>query len=342
MFQRLAAAVVLFALVAGCGTTKWSNTQRTATEQLLISDSIDRAVSGLDFRALAGKKVFLDTTAVARTTDSAYLVGSLKQHLLASGCILKEKKDEADYVVEARAGAVGTDHHDVLFGVPSVTVPTGVPLASVPSSIPEIPLVKKTEQRAVTKVCIFAYNRVTGRPVWQSGEVLAWSKAKDVWVFGAGPFQRGTIYEGTRFAGDKVSIPLVNLDDESSQRVVSVADQAYFVEPPVAEVQQAGAEAPADAAEKPTADAASAVEKPSEVVQASHTEPAAESSPKSELAQPTAATADAPRPVQSAAPLPPGDVAAAILEAQAVRARIVPWWETKPPRRLRPPVSIMP
>ena len=38
------------AMSAGCGTTKWSDTSRTATEQLLISDAMDRAVSRIGFR----------------------------------------------------------------------------------------------------------------------------------------------------------------------------------------------------------------------------------------------------------------------------------------------------
>jgi hypothetical protein len=68
--------------------------------------------------------------------------------------------------------------------------------------------------------------------VWQSGVVPAESTAKAFWVFGAGPFQRGRIYGGTTFAGDKFNIPLVNLDDpEGGAGSVSVADEAYFTEP---------------------------------------------------------------------------------------------------------------
>ena len=41
---RSALALVL-GVAAGCGTTRVTNTQRTATEQLLISNSIDQSVS---------------------------------------------------------------------------------------------------------------------------------------------------------------------------------------------------------------------------------------------------------------------------------------------------------
>jgi hypothetical protein len=213
----------------GCGTTRWSDTARTATEQLLISDAVDRAVSRVDFRALSGRKVYLDTQYVAAITDSAYLTSTVRQQMLASGCIVKAKAEEADYIVEVRAGAVGTDRNDLLYGVPATQLPA-VGAAGIPSSIPEIPLVKKTHQRGVAKVALFAYNRQTGRPVWQSGVIPMESKAKDVWVFGAGPFQQGSIYEGTKFAGNKLDVPLIQ-PGTPAKEAISVADEAYFVEP---------------------------------------------------------------------------------------------------------------
>ncbi len=226
---RLAAAILLLT-IAGCGTSKWTDTGRSATEQLLISDAMDRAVSDLDFRALAGKTVWVDSTALKKVTDYEYLVSCLRQHMLASACIVKDEKAAADYIMEVRAGAVGTDRNDLLYGVPAVSVPTVVSAAGVPSQIPEIPIIKKTDQRAVVKLSLFAYNQKTGRPVWQSGAVPEESSAKAVWVLGAGPFQRGTIYDGMEFAGSKLDMPLVDIY-KSSQNQVSVADEAFFVEP---------------------------------------------------------------------------------------------------------------
>jgi hypothetical protein len=228
----------LLAGLVGCGTTKWSDTSRTATEQLLISDAMDRAISKVDLRALAGKEIYLDASPLGRTVDSDYLVSSLRQHMLASGCILKEKREEAEYVLELRAGAVGTDRRELLVGVPATKVPDVVPVPGVPRSIPEVGLIKKTEQRGVAKIAMFAYNRKTGRPVWQSDVIPVESKAKDIWFLGAGPFQQGTIYEGTKFAGDEIEIPLIDpylidpyLKDRDRRPRLSVAQEAYFSEP---------------------------------------------------------------------------------------------------------------
>ncbi len=222
--------LVLGAVLPGCGSTKWTHTPRSATEQLLISDAMDRAVNKLDLRSLAGKQVFLDAAPLVGTIDSAYLTSLIRQHMLASGCILKELKTEADYVVEVRTGAVGTDHRELLFGVPATNTHGLVPLPGVPDIIPEMPLATKNEQRAIVKLAAFAYNRKTGRPVWQSGAVPIESTVKDVYVFGAGPFRRGTIVEGTRFAGNKIRLPLTK-ENKRDRRQLAVNDQAFFTEP---------------------------------------------------------------------------------------------------------------
>ena len=195
------AVAIVGPLLAGCGTTRSSDTIRTATEQLLISDAIDRAVQTVNFEPLRGQTVFLDDQRLADVVDRNYLVSTLRQHLLASGCLLRDKRDDADFVVEARAGAVGTDRNDLLFGVPSMNVPQIMPLQPVPAAIPEIPFAKRRDQHGIAKIAVFAYHRESGVPVWQSGLAHQESSANDVWILGAGPFQRGTIYDGTEFAG---------------------------------------------------------------------------------------------------------------------------------------------
>ena len=198
------------ATTAGCGTTRTSATSRTATEQLLLSDAIDRAVTQVNFRALAGQNVYLDDTALGTVVDRQYLSSSLRQHLLASGCTISEHRTDADFVVEARAGVVGTDSHDLLFGIPAIQVPQILSLqGNIPSAIPEVPFAKRQDQRGIAKLAVFAYHRESGMPVWQSGVAASQSSARNFWVMGAGPFQKGTIYDGTNFAGGELKDALV-------------------------------------------------------------------------------------------------------------------------------------
>jgi hypothetical protein len=226
-FRAFACGLALLMLI-GCGTTRRTDTSRTATEQLLLSDAIDRSVSRIDFGLLSGRDVFLDTTYLGAAVDKDYIVSTLRQHMLSCGCTLRDKKDDAQFVVEVRAGVVGTDRHDLLFGTPATTVSLGAlsPLPGTPTMFPEIALAKRTDQMGVAKIGVFAYERATGTPVWQSGSDIVASKARDLWVFGTGPFQRGNIYGGTKFAGDDLSVPLVS--SKTKQPPVRVARERVF------------------------------------------------------------------------------------------------------------------
>lgn len=220
-------------LAVGCGTTRTSSTQRTATEQLLVSDAIDRAVGQVNFRALAGQSVYLEDAALTTVVDKQYLSSSLRQHLLASGCILREEREEADFVVECRAGVVGTDSHDLLFGIPAMQVPQlGAFQGVAPAAIPEVAFAKRQEQRGLAKVAVFAYHRNTGMPVWQSGLAVSDSTAKNFWVLGAGPFQKGTIFAGTNFAGAELkgAIPFTG-SQEGEPEPVALGQEASFASP---------------------------------------------------------------------------------------------------------------
>ncbi len=227
-FDLAVALAALCALVSGCGTTKWSDSPRTATEQLLISDAVDRAISEIDFSALADRGVYLDTRYIITALDQNYVISTLRQHMLASGCIIKDKADDADYVVEVRTGSLGTNRQDLLFGVPATNLPTAGLLPIGSASIPEIALMKRTNQQGVCKLAVFAYDRMSGRPVWQSGNRKIASRAKDTWVLGTGPFQRGTIYDGTAFAGEKLRVPLVGNSKKNTQPNSSVAQEKIF------------------------------------------------------------------------------------------------------------------
>jgi hypothetical protein len=53
-------AVALFG--AGCANFRMTNPPRSATEQLLLSASADRALATPDLRLLTGRKIFVDMT----------------------------------------------------------------------------------------------------------------------------------------------------------------------------------------------------------------------------------------------------------------------------------------
>lgn len=190
----------------GCGTT----TQRVATEQLLISDAVDRAIERVDFRSVSGQKVYLDTQFLAGikspgVINANYIISSLRQQLLAANCLIQENRQDADIIVEPRVGALGTDGHEVTYGLPQTNAITSaaalLPNAPLLPSIPEISIGRSDAQTGIAKISVFAYHRESRLPVWQSGISKAESTSKSTWFMGAGPFQQGSIYDGMRFAG---------------------------------------------------------------------------------------------------------------------------------------------
>lgn len=204
----------------GCGATK----SYTATEQLLISDAVDSTIAKMDFRPLAGEKVFVDTSYLtsARSVpgipnnilgpqnliNADYVVSSVRQQLVASGCMLEEKKEEADLVVEVRIGALGTDGHSVTYGLPASNMMSAassvLPGTSAIPAIPELSFAKKELKSGAAKIAVFAYDRLSHEAVWQSGIEQSNSNARDTWFLGIGPIQQGTIYKSPRFAGRRL------------------------------------------------------------------------------------------------------------------------------------------
>jgi hypothetical protein len=201
-FRSIVTAIVMIPSLAGCGSTKMTSTPRTGTEQLLLTNAWDTALRKIDFSPLTGVPVYLDTQYVT-AIDQGWVVSSLRQALLSQGVMLRAKPEQAQWVVEARVGAYGTDSYNFLVGIPQTTVPmtvTGMPAGT----IPEIPFIKKSHQEGVAKLALFAYDRATGQLVWKSGSSTATANAKEMYVGGVGPIQSGTIRGGTEFVGVKI------------------------------------------------------------------------------------------------------------------------------------------
>lgn len=214
-FARLLSALFLVfiaVVVGGCGTT----TKRVATEQLLMSTAVDDAIAKIDFSHLTDQKVYLDPTFLrairsAGFVNADYVTSALRQQLTAAGCLLQDKQDQADTIVEARVGALGTDGHEITYGIPKtggISAAASAISSSPIAAIPEVSFAQTNAQSGVAKIIVFAYDRETREPLWQSGVATAESDSTNTWVLGAGPFQRGSIYDGRRFAGRKIEPPL--------------------------------------------------------------------------------------------------------------------------------------
>lgn len=209
---RPACAVVLLASLVslvGCGATRGYS----ATEQLVLSDAVDNSVASIDFRPLAGKKVYLDTSYLRAIKGVAfvnadYVISALRQQIVAAGCLIQDAAADANVIVEARVGVLGSDDHLMTFGVPEtqtiVAASSIIPGAPRVPSIPEIAVARRETRQAAAKVIAFAYDRETREPLWQSGVNRAVASANDTWILGMGPFQTGSVRKRTKLAGDVI------------------------------------------------------------------------------------------------------------------------------------------
>ncbi len=178
-----------------------------------MSDAVDATVAKIDFSPLSGKKVYLDTSytkmlkAPNNLLDTDYVISSIRQGMTAENVLLVDTKDEAELIAEARVGTMGLDGHNVTYGIPASTALSGagaIAGASIPA-VPELSVGRREAKLGAAKVAVFAYVKKTHEPYWQSGIARSTSTSRDTWFLGIGPWQAGTIYEGTRFAGDRTS-----------------------------------------------------------------------------------------------------------------------------------------
>ncbi len=199
----LAAAAAAATLAGGCGMRRITDTPRTATEQLLVAAAVSQAVSQLDFAFLADRRVYIDdalvyprpgrdvgadqaplsSEALGILTDRSYIIAEVRAAALRAGVILVRRPDDAQYILELRAGAVGTNRNDYVLGIPAGQIPwVGAPIAT-----PEVPVYKSIAQAGVCRVAFVAYAQADGRLFHASGPAFGFSDHKSRWILGAGP-----------------------------------------------------------------------------------------------------------------------------------------------------------
>lgn len=169
----------------GCTSTKTTNTARSSTEQMLVSNAVDQALDKVDFQPFADHAVFLDEKYVD-CVDKAFVISSVRHRLLHAGARLVDKIDESELVVEPRTGVVGTAGSEQFLGVPEITLPGLM-------AIPEVRVLTRTRQVGVAKIGIVAYDTKSRTSLGEGGTTLAQSDDTNLSVMGIGPFQSGTI-----------------------------------------------------------------------------------------------------------------------------------------------------
>lgn len=171
--------------VTGCTSTNSSNTARTATEQMLVSNAVDQSLSKVDFQAFGDRKVFVEEKYLD-CTDKNYVVSSVRHRVLLQGAQIVAKPEDADLILELRSGAVGTNTSNSFLGIPQIQLPGMI-------STPEIKLVNRVNQTGMAKIGLVAYDAKSHQVLGDGGMSLAKSADSNWYVFGIGPWQNGTV-----------------------------------------------------------------------------------------------------------------------------------------------------
>ena len=180
--------VVALALlcVVGCSSRRFTNTPRSAIEQMLLSAAVDKALERFDLPEIHGKKVLLDFTNL-KAYDAEYIKVATRARFSQLGAVLVEKADEADLTAEVASGALGTESKDAVVGLPALPVPNS------PVPFPEAPAYRSSEQTGIFKMLIFVHAK--GRFV-SANHYFAKADRQESFAFGWRRQRKDDIREG--------------------------------------------------------------------------------------------------------------------------------------------------
>lgn len=179
------ALLMTVVFVTGCASTATSNTARTAKEQMLLSNAVDQSLDKVDFTPLYDQKVFLEEKYL-ECVDKPYVTASIRHRIMRAGGLLTASADEADIIMEARSGGVGTDTSESFLGTPEIALPGML-------TVPEIRLAEKKSQYGYAKIGMVIYDAKSRKVLGDGGMSMAQSDDHNWYVAGVGPFQDGVL-----------------------------------------------------------------------------------------------------------------------------------------------------
>ena len=157
--------VVLLFWITGCAFSTQlpatPSSERSGLDQLLVVRSLERAVAQLDFKPFAGRRVAL--TLHGLTGDQSYAQAFVSSELQSHGAKIATSETDADVQLNVFLPALGVDHAETLYGLPSIPTPLGF-------SLPELAIYKSIRDRGYGEIKMYAFDSRTGRMITE--EVL--------------------------------------------------------------------------------------------------------------------------------------------------------------------------
>lgn len=183
--------IPILALLSGCSTIDSRISGRTATEQYLVTESMDRAIDGIRWEKLEGQRVYCEYVGL-QPPEGDYFLASLEETLLNHGVHPVGSMENADVRLVALVHSVGSDIWIGNFGIPLFLASAA---AGVPGSLSGISLYTSNLQEGYCRVEFFGRQPGTHKLLWQSKPVYGTSYFKTQTYFGLfGPYKSGDIF----------------------------------------------------------------------------------------------------------------------------------------------------
>jgi hypothetical protein len=177
---RVGVVLCSFAILVGCAVTREpTRTPRTAIEELLLSNAVQRSMNALSLPLAPVESVAVEVAAfptdrlllqdrfidepnalpvVPTPTTGLVIVQDLAEGRLgALGFPLQQSRHQARYILRLLVLALGTEQAQTFFGMPAVQG------GLLPVALPELTLFKAQRQKAYMRYRIDIYESATGR-----------------------------------------------------------------------------------------------------------------------------------------------------------------------------------
>ena len=176
MITRIAGAVAIVLLLAGCTTTRNTSPAQSAKAELSIATAADRAAEALAAQVPPHLAGWIDSSGLSVRDDrnDAYALATIEDALLRHGVRLVATRAEADAVILPRAGMLSTYEKGVLFGIPSLPVPLAPGLVT-----PSFSLWSQNLAKGSAKFAASVYDAKSGKLIVSTDPAYGFSREDD-------------------------------------------------------------------------------------------------------------------------------------------------------------------
>lgn len=204
VWRLFLATLACMCWMTGCSTINSQISGRTATEQYLVTEAIQRAIDNVRWSRLAGQRIKIDIVGV-QETEQKFTRSVLEKELASHGSRIVDSTKLADVRMTALVRAVGTDIWVSNFGIPLLV--TAHP--EVPSNVGGISLYNSNLQEGYCRMEFFGSHPLTDQVLWRIPEVNGDSYFKTTTFLGLfGPYKSSDIFPERKLIRPKGYVPI--------------------------------------------------------------------------------------------------------------------------------------